>query len=210
MTSLPINIRKPQLSLGDKAGTATINASLAELQVMRLTGNIALEVGGSGKVGLVITQDGTGGHTVTFDEAVLAVDPAPGAATLVEIWPGGEVVYPGTDGGGGTPTPVTWDTLVKPAVIAAGGTAAAARAAIGAGTSNLALGVTDATAAAGDHTHTAAAVGAAPSVHTHSIGAVTGLQEALDAAAASGGVTVVVDPSTTVGLADGTLIARTV
>lgn len=42
------------------------------------------------------------------------------------------------------------------------GDAAAARTAIGAGTSSLALGTTAATAAAGNHTHTAAAVGAIP------------------------------------------------
>ncbi|ACH62773.1 hypothetical protein SEA_CACTOJAQUE_97 [Mycobacterium phage Cactojaque] len=47
--------------------------------------------------------------------------------------------------------PATWDTLSgKPAVIAAGATQAAARSAIGAGTSSLALGTTASTALAGN------------------------------------------------------------
>ncbi|AVJ48612.1 hypothetical protein SEA_PIER_107 [Mycobacterium phage Pier] len=53
------------------------------------------------------------------------------------------------DEAGGTPP--TWDTLSgKPAVIAAGATQAAARSAIGAGTSSLALGTTASTALAGN------------------------------------------------------------
>ena len=68
----------------------------------------------------------------------------------------GEVITPG---GGGVSS---WDDLEdKPAVIAAGATEAAARAAIGAGTSNLALGPAGHMAAAGDHTHTPASIGAA-------------------------------------------------
>lgn len=50
------------------------------------------------------------------------------------------------------------DVTGKPAVIAAGATQAAARTAIGAGTSNLALGTTSSTAAAGDHTHSASEI----------------------------------------------------
>lgn len=54
-----------------------------------------------------------------------------------------------TGGGGGT---VAWaDVTDKPAVIAAGADAAAARTAIGAGTSSLALGTTGTTAKAGDY-----------------------------------------------------------
>lgn len=52
------------------------------------------------------------------------------------------------------PAAPTWGTLSgKPAVIAAGTSATAARDAIGAGTSNLQLGTGPTTAAAGDHTH---------------------------------------------------------
>lgn len=48
----------------------------------------------------------------------------------------------------------TWAQVTgKPAVIAAGADAAAARTAIGAGTSNLAIGTTADTAAAGNHNH---------------------------------------------------------
>lgn len=52
------------------------------------------------------------------------------------------------------PETPTWDSLEgKPQVIAAGATQAAARTAIGAGTSNLALGTSASTAAAGNHNH---------------------------------------------------------
>jgi hypothetical protein len=55
----------------------------------------------------------------------------------------------GDDGSGSSST--AWDDVTdKPAVIAAGATAAAARTAIGAGTSSLALGTTSTTALAGD------------------------------------------------------------
>lgn len=51
------------------------------------------------------------------------------------------------------PAPVSWDDVQsKPAVIAAGADQATARAAIGAGTSNLALGTTSSTALAGNGT----------------------------------------------------------
>ena len=52
--------------------------------------------------------------------------------------------------------PTTWANISgKPAVVAEGADAAAARTSIGAGTgnSNLAIGTTGTTAAAGDHTH---------------------------------------------------------
>lgn len=54
---------------------------------------------------------------------------------------------------------VAWgDITGKPAVIAAGADQAAARSAIGAGTSNLAIGTTASTAAAGNHSHTGAQI----------------------------------------------------
>ena len=59
----------------------------------------------------------------------------------------------------------TWDTLEgKPAVIAAGANAAAARQAIGAGTSNLAIGTTASTAKAGNYHPTWAQVTGKPAV----------------------------------------------
>ena len=55
----------------------------------------------------------------------------------------------------GDQTLPTWSTIAgKPAVVGAGATQADARAAIGAGTSSLALGSGASQAAAGDHTHT--------------------------------------------------------
>lgn len=58
-----------------------------------------------------------------------------------------------------TPPASTWASVTgKPAVIGAGADAAAARTAIGAGTSNLTIGTTSATAAAGNHTHTGAQI----------------------------------------------------
>jgi hypothetical protein len=85
--------------------------------------------------------------------------------------------------GEGESTPVTWDTLAdKPAIIAAGDTAAQARSAIGAGTSSVAVtgtaaaalgssaaAGTSAEAARADHVHpfpTAANVGAVPTTRT--------------------------------------------
>lgn len=58
-----------------------------------------------------------------------------------------------SSGGGGEVSTAWGDITDKPSVIAAGETAAAARTAIGAGTSNLQLGTTASTAAAGNHTH---------------------------------------------------------
>lgn len=125
--------------------------------------------------------------------------------------------------GGGT---ADWSTLAnKPAVIAAGATQAAARTAIGAGTSSLALGTTGSTAKAGDYQPAAAnitdstatgrsvltaasataartAIGAGTSDlalgstettaaagdHGHLIAGVNGLQAALDAKAATSSI----------------------
>lgn len=82
------------------------------------------------------------------------------------------------------------DVTGKPAVIAAGADQAAARAAIGAGTSNLAIGTTASTAKAGNYQPKWAQVTSkpttfAPSAHSHIISEVTGLQDALDGKASS-------------------------
>lgn len=95
----------------------------------------------------------------------------------------GEVITPG--GGGGVSS---WDDLEdKPAVIAAGTTAAEARAAIGAGTgngtSNLVLGTTSGTAAPGDHTHAGSVVSFTPAAGVTA----TNVQDAIVQAAALGG-----------------------
>jgi len=71
-------------------------------------------------------------------------------------------------------TPADWDTLVnKPAVIAAGTTQAAARTAIGAGTSSLGLGTTGTTAAAGNDSRLSDA--RTPIAHGHPVADITGL-----------------------------------
>lgn len=82
-------------------------------------------------------------------------------------------------GGGGDGGPVTWETVT--------GVPGALTAPQAAGTASIrAIGTTATTAAAGDHTHTPAALGAAPASHTHTIANVTGLQAALDGKQASG------------------------
>lgn len=59
---------------------------------------------------VVFTQDGTGGHTVTYGDLPLTIDLTAGATTLVEVWPSGDVTYPGfglaalLDNGDGTLT----------------------------------------------------------------------------------------------------------
>ena len=59
---------------------------------------------------MVFTQDDTGGHTVTYGDLPLTIDLTAGATTLVEVWPSGDVTYPGfglaalLDNGDGTLT----------------------------------------------------------------------------------------------------------
>lgn len=81
------------------------------------------------------------------------------------------------------------DASVIGRTIASAADAAAVRTAIGAGTSNLAIGTTGSTAAAGNHVHDYATLTNvpttfAPSAHVHTIANVTGLQTALDGKAA--------------------------
>ena len=71
-------------------------------------------------------------------------------------------VVDGLESGGSS---VAWDDVTgKPAVIGAGATEAAARAAIGAGTSSLALGTGGTQAAAGNHTHAGLMTGSAAAI----------------------------------------------
>lgn len=72
---------------------------------------------------------------------------------------------PGTDNTGGGSGSVAWDDVTdKPAFVASGTTAAAARTVIGAGTSDLALGTTSTTAKAGDYEPDWGDVGSKPAV----------------------------------------------
>lgn len=97
------------------AGVSSLAARVAALeaqpsgggypvQQVTLTGNLAYSLPADAPadqvVSVVFTQT-TGGHTVTYGPDTLAIDTDPGASTLVEIWPGGEVTYPGAVGSGG-------------------------------------------------------------------------------------------------------------
>ena len=74
------------------------------------------------------------------------------AAVINFTIPRGDVGATGSQGEVGPPGTTSWNGLTdKPAVIGAGATQADARAAIGAGTSNLALGTTSSTAKRGDY-----------------------------------------------------------
>jgi len=118
----------------------------------------------------------------------MALTPIP--LTADGTGPKGAVPVSIAGGGGGEPVEVRWEDISnQPAVIAAGATQAAARTAIGAGTSNVAVATTApvalaATAAVGtgtsaaraDHVHplpTAAQVGAAAATHNQAATTVT-------------------------------------
>lgn len=123
--------------------------------------------------GDVLAKEGAG---------VVGIDPADLGGSAVDSVNGktGPVTLTAADVGAlpssyTPPAAPTWGTIAgKPAVVAAGGDAAAARTAIGAGTSNLALGTTAGTALAGNYTPpipTAAQVGAPATTTVPSINA---------------------------------------
>ena len=137
-------------------------ADTTAVRQITLTGPLALTVPTDFPAGQVyrvtLTQDGTGGHTVTFAGSPLAIDGAANARTLVEFWPlaGGswEVTYPGTV----TSSSITDATTTGRAVLTAA-SQSAARTEIGAGTSDLTIGTTSTTAAAGNRQATSSAIG---------------------------------------------------
>lgn len=98
------------------------------------------------------------------------------------------------EAGGGSASVAWLDITGKPVAIAAGATQAEARAAIGAGTSNLALGNAANQAAAGNHTHGAATASTAGFMTAAMVAKLNGIAESannytLPAAGASiGGV----------------------
>lgn len=114
---LPAAVKVPVARLVGPTGAAATPADLAaataeqgekadasDVDQITLTGDLVLTLPVGRPAGQVyraaITQDGTGGHTVTYGGNQVAVDLAAGASTLVEIWPSGDVVYPGATGGG--------------------------------------------------------------------------------------------------------------
>ena len=88
-------------------------ADAGDVAQITLTGNLALTIPEGHPAGQVyrcaITQT-TGGHTVTYGDLPLTIDLTVGATTLVEVWPSGDVTYPGfglaalLDNGDGTLT----------------------------------------------------------------------------------------------------------
>ena len=90
---------------GDFATAAQgAKADASDVAQITLTGNLALTVPAGFPAGQVyraaITQDGVGGHTVTYGGKPVEVYLAAGASTPVEIWPNGKLVYP--DGASGS------------------------------------------------------------------------------------------------------------
>ena len=83
-------------------------ADITAAHQITLTAPLALTVPAGFPAGQVyrvtLTQDATGGHSVTFGGNPVTVDTTAGASTLVEVWPGGSVTYPG----GHTLDPVTF------------------------------------------------------------------------------------------------------
>ena len=69
---------------------------------------------------VVFTQDGTGGHTVTYGGSPVTVGTTAGASTLVELWPNGTaaraVVYPAAE-----PDAAWWAALERAALGLDGG-----------------------------------------------------------------------------------------
>jgi len=143
-----------------KSALSALNATFSKEQAETLLALLAA-VGGSDWDSIVDkpTSFPPSAHTHEWED----LTDAPEAPTWTTL-SGKPATFPPTIGttattamAGNTPIPpaATWANLSgKPAVIAAGADAAAARTAIGAGTSNLAIGTTASTAAAGNHTHT--------------------------------------------------------
>ena len=82
---------------------ADTGSAVYPVQQVALTGNLAyalpIDAPNDQVVSVVFTQDGTGGHTVTYGGVPVTVDLTAGASTLVELWPasggGRSVTYPG-------------------------------------------------------------------------------------------------------------------
>ena len=140
----------PTLTLGD-AGEGYITEDDGHLHVWSGSswtdvGEVRGPAGATGPTGPTGTNGNAGVTGAT------GASGSPGTAgTAGATGATGATGQTGATGAAGT---TSWAGITdKPAVIAAGADATAARAAIGAGTSNLAIGTTVSTAAAGNHTH---------------------------------------------------------
>ena len=87
--------------VGARDRVSELRAALADTTAVHqitLTGPLAFTVPTDFPAGQVyrvtLTQDDTGGHTVTYDGKPVTVATAAGASTTVEFWPNGEVAYP--------------------------------------------------------------------------------------------------------------------
>lgn len=109
LTGADAAAQRTSLGLGDAAQHAHgdyataeqgAKADASDVAALTLTAPLALTVPAGFPAGQVyrvtITQDGTGGHAVTYGGQPVAVDLTAGASTQVEIWPDGEVAYPVT------------------------------------------------------------------------------------------------------------------
>ena len=88
-------------------------ADASDVDQITLTGDLVLTLPVGRPAGqvyrVVFTQDGTGGHTVTYGGQPVTVDTTAGASTLVEVWPGGTLVYPGSSAPAGASSAITAD-----------------------------------------------------------------------------------------------------
>lgn len=140
----------------DLGGGGAVDSVNGKVGVVSLT---AADVGARPSTYVPAWGDVTGKPT-TFAPSVHSLDQTTDSATRLALTAAERAKLAATSGTNtGDQTLPTWTTLAgKPAVVAAGADAAAARSAIGAGTSNLALGTTAGTALAGNYTPPAAPV----------------------------------------------------
>ena len=103
---LPAAVKVPVARLVGPTGAAATPADLgaataeqgekadaSDVDQITLTGDLVLTLPVGRPAGQVyraaITQDGTGGHTVTYGDQPVTVGTTAGASTLVELWPNG-------------------------------------------------------------------------------------------------------------------------
>lgn len=141
-----------QITLNDAGDTITI-ASTAVLPTRQVIAGTGLTGGGdlSADRTLAVQYGATAGTAVQGNDTRVTADQASGTASIRTLGTGATQAAAGSHTH--TADGISDATTTGKAVIRATD-AAAARTAIGAGTSSLALGTTGATAAAGDHTHT--------------------------------------------------------
>ena len=94
-------------SIGAATAAQGAKADASDVHQITLTGPLTLTIPAEHPAGQVyrvaLTQDASGGHTVTYGGVPVTVDLTAGASTLVELWPasggGWSVTYPGAGAG---------------------------------------------------------------------------------------------------------------